>query len=79
MKGKAAGAVWLVTGFMLLYAIAPYIAFPDDLIIFMFVAAPFLIIWMAWRILKYADAADRELNDEEWGYGDKRKEELGTF
>lgn len=79
MKGKAAAAVWLVTTFIVLYAIAPYIAFPDDLIIFMFVAAPFLIIWMAYRIMKFADAPDRALDEEEWGYADKEKKDLGIF
>lgn len=79
MKDKAARAVWLVTSFVVLYAIAPYISIPDDLIIFMFVATPFLILWMAYRILKFADAPKQSLGDEDWGYADKRKEDLGTF
>jgi hypothetical protein len=46
----------------------------------MFLLSPFLVVWMAYTILRYApyDGKDLEEN-EEWGYADKNKDELGTF
>ena len=46
----------------------------------MFLASPFLVIWMAYTILKYGSYNGRELaENEEWGYQDKNKDELGVF
>lgn len=46
----------------------------------MFLLSPFLVVWMAYTILRYAPYNGRELKeDEEWGYQDKNKDELGIF
>jgi hypothetical protein len=46
----------------------------------MFLLSPFLVGWMAYTILKHAPYKGRELAaDEEWGYGDRTKDQLGKF
>jgi len=46
----------------------------------MFLASPFLVIWMAYTIIRYAPYNGKDLKeDEEWGYADKDKDELGVF
>ncbi|WP_207424565.1 hypothetical protein [Desertivirga brevis] len=46
----------------------------------MFFFSPLVIIYLAYVIIRYGEYKGRELNDnEEWAYGDKKKEELGTF
>ena len=46
----------------------------------LFFLSPFLLIWIAYSILKYGKFEGKELKDnEEWGYADKDKNELGVF
>lgn len=41
---------------------------------------PFLLIWIAISILRYGKFEGTELDEqEEWGYSDKDKNDLGTF
>jgi hypothetical protein len=41
--------------------------------------APFLLVWMAYTILKYGRYNGPELGNEEFGYQDKSKDQLKTF
>ena len=45
----------------------------------MFSLFPIIIIWVTLTIIKFSSYEGRELNDEEWGYQDKEKEDLGRF
>lgn len=46
----------------------------------MFLFSPFLVVWMAYTILRYAPYNGKDLEEgEEWGYADKNKDELGIF
>ena len=41
---------------------------------------PFLFLWIVFSILKYGKFEGKELKkEEEWGYADKDKNELGVF
>ena len=41
---------------------------------------PFLFLWIVFSILKYGKFEGKELEkEEEWGYADKDKNELGVF
>jgi hypothetical protein len=46
----------------------------------MFFFSPLILIYLAYVIIRYGEYHGRELNEnEEWAYGDKKKEELGIF
>jgi hypothetical protein len=45
----------------------------------LFFLSPFLVIWMVYRVIRYDSYHGKELNDEEWGYADKKKEDLDMF
>jgi hypothetical protein len=38
----------------------------------MFAASPFLVIWMAYTIMKYGKYSGPDLDDKEWGYQDEQ-------
>ena len=45
----------------------------------MLLFSPFLICWMVYTVLKHGKYNGPELGDEEFGYQDKSKDELGVF
>ena len=45
----------------------------------MLLFAPFLICWMVYTVLKYGKYSGPELGEEEFGYQDKQKDQLGVF
>ncbi len=45
--------VALVTLFAVFYQLSPYIGIPDAAILLMFMLSPFLVLYMAYVILKY--------------------------
>lgn len=45
--------ITLVTLFVAFYHMSPFIGVPDLAIIFMFILSPFLVLYMAYVILKY--------------------------
>ena len=78
MARKPAFAVTVTSSILLLYCIL--IAGNSPLAYIIFSISPFLIIWTAYSIIRYGIFSSRELKkDEEWGYDDKSKEELGTL
>ncbi|MBW7914575.1 MAG: hypothetical protein H3C54_12970 [Taibaiella sp.] len=57
--------VSLVTLFAVVYHAAPFIGLPDNLIIGMFILSPFLVVYMAYVILKYGKPSAHTF-DERW-------------
>ena len=46
----------------------------------MFLAAPAVLIWMAYTIIRYGKFEGKELQEnEEWGYSDRDKNSPGRF
>ena len=46
----------------------------------MFLLSPLVILWMAYTIIRHGVYSGKELGEkEEWGYEDKKKEDLGLF
>jgi hypothetical protein len=73
-------ATLLVTTYLVIYTLLHQAGASLQVLGAMFLLSPFLVAWMAYTILKHAQYHGRELQDhEEWGYGDKRKDELGNF
>ncbi len=42
---------------------SPFIGFADDIIIAMFITAPLLTFWMAYRVLKYGVESTKRFDD----------------
>jgi hypothetical protein len=69
-------AVVFVSVYLALYYMFFFAGF-DNIITFMFVFSPIVVIWMVITILKRGKYKGTELNqNEEWGYEDKSREEL---
>ena len=66
-------AASLASMYLLAYVLAFNFNAPADVIFFMFILSPFVVIWMAVTILKDRSVSVPEFkNGEEWGYQDKR-------
>jgi hypothetical protein len=73
-------ATILVTVYLIIYTFLHQSGASLKVLGLMFLMSPFLVIWMAYTILRYAPYNGRELKeDEEWAYGDKNKDDLGVF
>ena len=70
---KSVLAASLASMYLLGYLLAFNFNAPADVILFMFLLAPFIVIWMAVTILKDNSVTIPELKEgQEWGYQDKR-------
>ena len=47
--------------------------------VLMFFVSPVIVCWMVYTVLKHGKYDGRELGEEEFGYHDKAKDELGVF
>jgi hypothetical protein len=76
----AKGAVITVTAYLIIYVTLINVGFPLNILPYLYIILPFLFCWMIYCILKDTQFEYPELGDnEEWGYCDKAKEDLGTF
>jgi hypothetical protein len=46
---------------------------------YLFLIYPFLLAWVIFTILRPGEYSVDELNGEEFGYGDRQKNQLGVF
>ncbi len=73
-------AVVFVTTYLIIYTLLHQSGASLNVLGTMFLLSPFLVIWMAYTILRYAPYNGKDLAEgEEWGYADKGKDELGVF
>ena len=79
LKGSVSFPVTLVTIVLVVYAVLLLTGWSTVLAGILFFLSPFLVIWMVYRVIRYDSYHGKELNDEEWGYADKKKEELNLF
>lgn len=71
--------VALTTLFAIVYQFTPAIDLSGNTTIVMFCIAPFLVIWMAYNILKHGKPSNRNFDDyfyDDWNYKRNGKEEL---
>ncbi len=67
---------------LLLFAYCILISFQvaPTVIIIIFMASPFLVIWMVYQVLRHGKKDIPSLGEkDEWGYTDVRKEDLNAF
>jgi hypothetical protein len=70
----------IVTLYLVIYTLLHQSGASLQVLGIMFLLSPFLVIWMAYTILRHATYNGKELKeDEEWGYSDKDKDDLGIF
>lgn len=72
-------SVVLVSVFLLLYCILLHFENTLTIALGMLMLSPFLVIWMVLTVLVDGKYEGPELGEEEFGYLDKKKEDLGTF
>jgi hypothetical protein len=52
---------------------------PRSISYFIFSISPFLLIWLAYTVLRFGTYHGTGLGEEEWGYQDKSKGELSVL
>ena len=61
---------------MILYCVLLNTNAPRSLSYFIFSISPFLLVWLVYTVLRFGTYTGKELDEEEWGYQDKSKDEL---
>ncbi|MBL7740776.1 MAG: hypothetical protein JNK14_16270 [Chitinophagaceae bacterium] len=80
MKQRIPIAVHIASVLLLLYVLLLTFNAPISITRLLFVLSPFLVIWMVISVLRSKTFTGKELDEgEEWGYADKKKDELGMF
>lgn len=80
MLKKSAFAVLITTIMVVLYNILPQFTGSFTLAGIIFIASPFLMLWMVYTILRFGKYDSKELADKEgWGYQDTNRDKLGMF
>lgn len=65
-------AVHIVTGVLLLNMLVAVLDLPSWVYFLLFAAAPFLMTWLTWAVLRDRSVPMSELGkDDEWGYQDR--------
>ncbi len=77
MTRKPIFAVVVVSIILLVYCVLIYLNLFLPVAYFTFSISPFLLAWVAYTIIRFGVYNGKEFNsDEEWGYQDKKKEDL---
>ena len=73
-------AASFVTVYLLIYTVLFHTGASYPILVTMFAISPFLVIWMVYVVIRFGKYSGPELQpDEEWGYQDKKREDLGIF
>jgi hypothetical protein len=80
MKQRIPAPVYIVSAILLIYTGLINFNVPPKITMFLFFISPFLVIWMVISVLKSKTFTGKDLEeDEEWGYADKKRDDLGMF
>jgi len=80
MKTRARIPVVVNTTVVLIYVLLQLLEAPLPVLLFIISVFPVLLVWMVIAVIRFDEYKGPELkDDEEWGYTDKRPEQLGTF
>lgn len=72
--------VYIVSALLLLYVVLLTAGAPLNITGLLFFISPFLVIWMVIAVLRSKTFTGKDLREnEDWGYADKNKEDLGMF
>ena len=76
MFRKPIFAVIIVSIILVAYCVLLNSDAPRSISFFIFSISPFLLIWLAYTVLRFGIYEGADLDKEEWGYQDKSKDEL---
>jgi hypothetical protein len=76
---KAERAVIVVTTYLMLFVLMLETGTSVYALPYLLIASPFLLIWMVYFVLNDKREYPKLGENEEWGYRDKAKDELGIF
>jgi len=76
MFRKPIFAVITISIILILYCVLLNTNAPRSLSYFIFSISPFLLVWLVYTVLRFGTYTGKELDEEEWGYQDKSKDEL---
>jgi len=79
MLRKDIFSVYAVTFYLFVYSILLQFATTVGYGIIMLSFSPLLVCWMVYSVLKHGKYNGKELGDDEFGYQDKTKADLGVF
>jgi len=80
MKTRARIPVVVNTSVVLIYVLLQFVEAPLPILLFIVSVFPVLLVWMVIAVIRFDEYKGPELkDDEEWGYADKKPEQLGTF
>lgn len=80
MLRNPAFSIALTSIYLLVFVVLLDLELSVRLIMLFLSLAPFLLLWMVWTVLKDGRYSGEPLGrDCEWGYQDRRNEDLGTF
>jgi uncharacterized membrane protein YjgN (DUF898 family) len=80
MRAKTPVSVFIVTVLLVLYSVLISLNASARITGLLFFISPFLLLWMAVSVLKFKAYNTKGLAEgEEWGYADKKKEDLNMF
>jgi len=68
-----------VTAYLAVYTALTQFAPMFHIAFAMFMFGPVLILWLVYTVLKFGSYTGKGLSDEEFGYQDKNKADLGMF
>ena len=79
MINKDIVAIYFVTIYLIVYIILMHFETTVEYAIVMSLFSPLLICWMVYSVLRHGKYNGPELGDDEFGYQDKTKDDLGVF
>ncbi len=80
MLKNPAFAITAVSLYLLVYVVLAQLQFSASVLVSIFSFSPVIVIWMVYTVIRFGSYSGKELQDgEEWGYEDKKKEDLQIF
>ncbi len=71
--------VIVVSGLLLLYIFLVTTSSLPAISGLIFSLSPLLIVWLAYNVIRFGKPVEELKQEDEWGYADKSKDELGIF
>lgn len=71
--------VIVVSGLLLLYIFLVTTSSLPAISGLIFSLSPLLIVWLAYNVIRFGKPVEELKQEDEWGYADKGKDELGIF
>lgn len=79
MKRPAIFHFSFVSFILVVYCVLLMTGWLPTLVGILFFLSPFLVTGMVYGVLRFDTYQGKELNEDEWGYADKKKDELNMF